>query len=379
MFGVQRTNRGGHLVLDTVDRPLTRVELHVHIDGSIRHETVYEIAKEKKLRLPGRGTFEELVDYLVVKSPTDLCGFLSRFDIVLACLKGDLVSIQRLGYEFVEDCSKHGIIYAEARFCPHILIPDDIIAEQKSLGESTPSSKKWVWDVASALIKGLRQGRTEFGCHVNLIATCIRGMTPVWYTETIELLLDKNFHGGYIAGLDIAALPETACESHMIEKEALDLFDMAVKHGIHRTVHAGESGGAFQVMNALDLLHAERIGHGYRIVEDASVYNRVKQANIHLECCPWSSLLTGAVSLGTHPHPIVKFFQDGFNLSINTDDPTMTGTRLDDEFKLLSNWGLCEAHFVRASFNAARSCFLPEGEKKDLIQKLGKNYGAILL
>lgn len=57
----------------------------------------------------------------------------------------------------------------------------------------------------------------------------------------------------------------------------------------------------------------------------------------------------------------------------------MTGTRLDDEFKLLSNWGLCEAHFVRASFNAARSCFLPEGEKKDLIQKLGKNYGAILL
>jgi adenosine deaminase len=93
----------------------------------------------------------------------------------------------------------------------------------------------------------------------------------------------------------------------MMEKDAIELFDQATKHGIRRTVHAGESGGANQVTNAIDILHAERIGHGYRIVSDVDVYNRVKKDGIHLECCPWSSLLTGSISLAEHPHPIVKY------------------------------------------------------------------------
>lgn len=93
----------------------------------------------------------------------------------------------------------------------------------------------------------------------------------------------------------------------MLEQEAIDIFDQALKLGIHRTVHAGESGPAKQVTFALDTLHAERIGHGYRIFADQNVYNRVKSENIHLECCPWSSMLTGSISPFDIPHPVIKY------------------------------------------------------------------------
>jgi len=80
----------------------------------------------------------------------------------------------------------------------------------------------------------------------------------------------------------------------------------ALQLGIPRTVHAGESGDADQVSKALDKLHAMRIGHGYRILTDQKVYDRVRREQIHLECCPWSSLLTGSIETTFHPHPIVQ-------------------------------------------------------------------------
>jgi len=122
--------------------------------------------------------------------------------------RGDLKSCERLAYEFVEDCSVAGILYAEARFCPHILVPDDVIAREQKDDQET---RKWLWDVTGALIKGLKRGKTDFGSHVTLIATVIRGYSKLWYDETLELIADKPFHDGWIVGIDIAALPDTSC------------------------------------------------------------------------------------------------------------------------------------------------------------------------
>jgi len=93
----------------------------------------------------------------------------------------------------------------------------------------------------------------------------------------------------------------------MLGEEAVALFKKSAELGIHRTVHAGESGPAMQVVNALDILKAERIGHGYAIAKDPEIYKRIRHEHIHLECCPWSSLLTGAVSPFELPHPVVRF------------------------------------------------------------------------
>ena len=92
----------------------------------------------------------------------------------------------------------------------------------------------------------------------------------------------------------------------MMEDAAISFFDRATKLGVHRTIHAGESGDADQVTGALDVLHAERIGHGYRIINDKEVYHRIRNDKVHLECCPWSSILTGSIAATAVPHPIVK-------------------------------------------------------------------------
>ncbi len=114
------------------------------------------------------------------------------------------------------------------------------------------------------------------------------------------------------------------------------------------------------------MLHAERIGHGYHSVDEPAVYSRCLEERVHFEVCPCSSLLTGAVSMSAAyaggGHPVLRFARDGANFSINTDDPTVTGTRMEDEFKVLRSWGLSDAHLVRAvSFDNCQDfpLFLP--------------------
>ena len=122
---------------------------------------------------------------------------------------------------------------------------------------------------------------------------------------------------------------------------------------------------------------AERIGHGYHALDDPAVYERCRKENVHFEVCPTSSIMTGAVSVGDASslrHPVIRFAQDNVNFSISTDDPTVTGTYLQHEIELVRSWGLTETHLTRSMFNAARSSFLPEDEKKDLLKDLRRVY-----
>ena len=128
---------------------------------------------------------------------------------------------------------------------------------------------------------------------------------------------------------------------------------------------------------SIDIMGAERIGHGYHALDDPAVYQRCRDENVHFEVCPTSSIMTGAVSAGdaaSLKHPLIRFAKDNVNFSLNTDDPTVTGTYLQQEVELVRSWGLTETHITRAMFNAARSTFLPEDEKKDLIKNLRKVY-----
>ncbi|GBM80389.1 Adenosine deaminase [Araneus ventricosus] len=150
---------------------------------------------------------------------------------------------------------------------------------------------------------------------------------------------------------------------------------LAYRLGVHRTVHAGEDGPADQVRFALEQLFAERIGHGYHVVEDDALYHRCLDMDVHFEACPNSSLLTGAVKDRTVKHPIVRYAEDGANFSINRDDSALIQKTLDDDYELLRSLGLNDLHFARANFNAARSAFLPDDEKQTLIDKLMNVYG----
>ncbi|XP_049774829.1 adenosine deaminase-like [Schistocerca gregaria] len=341
--------------------PKTRVELHVHLDGSVRHETLWELAKKKNMKLPGNGTFEELQDALVIKNPVDLTHFLQPFLIFTQYIAGDLDAIERIAYEFCEDEAKNGVAYVEARYCPHFWLgTTDFHGKLKELGE-----------VVSAVNRGFQRGENDFGVKANTILSALNGTGTI--KDIVELC--KKFKGDGVVGLDIAMNANDKSETYVevpLNQEEIGAYEEARKSGIHRTLHAGEAGGAEMVQRALDVYHTERVGHGYRVVENEAIYSSCKERRVHFETCPWSSYLTGTVPLGVRKHPIVRFAEDGVNFSLNSDDPTLTGRTLRDDYALAASWGLTEAHAIRANLNAAHACFLPDNEKAQLIKKIYK-------
>uniref|UniRef100_A0A5K3FKU4 Adenosine deaminase n=1 Tax=Mesocestoides corti TaxID=53468 RepID=A0A5K3FKU4_MESCO len=148
--------------------------------------------------------------------------------------------------------------------------------------------------------------------------------------------------------------------------------------GLHCLVHAGENGSAASVSEAVYDMFAERIGHGYHILDNASIYSDMKSKNVHFEVrltrdqvCPLSSRLTGSVSCDWSQHPVHYFIRDGINFSISTDDPTVTGQWLIEEEKmLLTKVGLTAEQLKAANLRAAKACFLGGEDKEDLLRHI---------
>lgn len=341
--------------------PQSRVELHVHLDGSLRHETIWELHKEKGIQLPGNGTFQDLKDVMVIRHPEDLRCFLKPFLISTPCIAGDLSAIERVAYEFCEDKAKNGALYVEVRYSPHFL-----------LAESGPSDIEALSEVVRAVNRGLARGKTSFNIKVRSILCTLVGQKQA----PDVLRLSQIFQNEGVVGIDMAS-PAYSSEHIEVPDSGpeMEAFQLAANLGIHRTVHAGETGSAEMVKRAIELYHADRIGHGYHVLEDEAVYRTVLDKGIHLENCPWSSYLTGSVPLSTPKHPMVQFAEDEANFSINTDDPMVTGYELQDDYDLVRYWGLTEACLIRANLNAAHSCFLPNEEKAELITELERIYG----
>nr|XP_006000554.1 PREDICTED: adenosine deaminase [Latimeria chalumnae] len=134
----------------------------------------------------------------------------------------------------------------------------------------------------------------------------------------------------------------------------------------------------FVLSKAVEVLKAERIGHGYLTLKDPPFYKQLLEQDMHFETCPWSSYLTGACNPDFTKHPVVKFREDKANYSLNTDDPLILKSSLDMDYKIAQEYmGFTEEEFMRVNINAARSAFLPEKEKKDLLNQLYERYGMI--
>jgi len=341
-------------------KPLSRVELHIHLDGSLRMTTVWELSKAKGLALPGNGSLDDLISHVKMAEPANLTKFLSGFQYTAPALSGDMKAVERMAYEFCEDAAFNGLLYVEGRFCPNFLIGE--------AGDCTSD------DVVEAALQGLERGEAEYGVVVRLLLCCIRGMGQ--FSEDILRLCVKYREQG-VVGMDIAGDEEglDPADPDMFEPSTYRIFEKARDLGIHRTVHAGEVGNPKCVEQALDRLYAERIGHGYKVVEDASLYARCLQDRVHFETCPTSSIMTGAQPLSIFYHAVCRFADDQANFSINSDDPMVTGTWTEQEYELVQSWGLTEAHLVRCNVNALKASFLPEAEKEAMLKRLYSAYG----
>ncbi|XP_037080840.1 adenosine deaminase-like [Pollicipes pollicipes] len=339
-----------------------RVHLHVHLDGAVRPSTVWELSRQKKLLLPGNGSLKDLEEALQIHSPRDLAHFLEKFRWISPAIVGDLAAIERIAYEFVEDEARQAVLYTEARLSPHLLVG--------------PGGQITARQVTEAVMRGMARGERQFGVTARLLLSCIRGMTEN-YDDTLDMCTEFR---GQVVGIDIAGDEASAVEvdgsvNAGLLRAEVRTFQEAARRGIHRTVHASEAGTASMVQLAIDEMQAERIGHGYYVLEDEELYRRCVSQGVHFECCPSSSFLTGAVPLTETRHPVQRFCQDGASFSANLDDPAITQRSLEDEYALLRRMGFNEANIATMNFNAAKACFLPEEEKRDLLQKLRQAYG----
>lgn len=223
-----------------------------------------------------------------------------------------------------------------------------------------------------------------------------------FFIRSMEVVdLADNYRSNGVVGIDLAGDEK----NYPIEPH-IPAFKRAVELGIHRTIHAGETGSAESVRQAIELCHAERIGHGYAIVDDESVYDLVRRNDIHIECCLTSSIQTNAIGkyipkdsekreknlvlngrqtntkLHSHIrskketwHPIHHFARDYLNFSLSCDDPSVSQITIQHEYEhALADLRLLPSHLTRCVFNAARSTFLNENEKHFLIQRLMARY-----
>jgi len=341
-------------------RPLSRVELHIHLDGSLRMSTIWEISKAKGLSLPGDGSLEALTSHVEMGAPANLTDFLSGFQYTAPALTGDMAAIERVAVEFCEDAAYNGLLYVESRFCPNFLVGDS--------GSFTSD------DVVEAVLRGFKQGEQEFGVVARVLLCCIRGL-PQFSEDILRLCVKYKDQG--VVGIDIAGDEEglDPKDDDMFEPSTYKVFAEAKKLGVNRTVHAGEVGPAKCVEQALDRLYAQRIGHGYRVLQDESLYARCLKEQVHFEVCPTSSLLTGAQPLSIFYHAVCRFADDDANFSINTDDPMVTGTWTQQEYDLVQSWGLGETQLVKCNVNAMKASFLPEGEKELMVKRLYAAHG----
>lgn len=342
-----------------------KVELHVHLDGAVRPQTILDIAKSRGLHMPHEN-IEEFKKDVVLYEPASLEALLKCFHTFMPVLAGCRDALRRIAYEFCEDCAAHNIKYVETRYAPHLFAND---AEKPifaaSQGDLTPR------EVVSIICKALKDGSRDFGITVKSILCCMEH-TPQWSLEVADLCIEFKSEGVVaidIAGDDFAPGVEP---DECLHKQA---FKKAYEAGIHRTVHAGENGPAEGIKEALDHMNAERIGHGYHVLEDMELYKRCLKDQVHFEVCPESSIKTGSVSTDLSKHPLLRFVADGANFSINTDDPIVLDNDIDEDYRLAKEMGLTDEQIVKSIFNAARDCFAPEEEKKQLMADLIKVYG----
>ena len=325
------------------DLPL--VELHRHLDGSIRLTTILDLGIQHNLPLPAR-TLEELRPYVQVSTPQPgVMAFIEKFEWMTGVLV-NYDACRRVAYENVEDAFNEGIDYIELRYSPWFM------AEAHHLRPE---------GVVEAVTDGLRAGERDFAIKVNQLGILSRHYGPEIAMR--ELDAELRFASEF-AGIDLAG-----DEAHFPGEWYTEHFKKARDAGWHVTVHAGESSGPESVWQAVQELGAERIGHAVHAPEDPALLDFLRDRGIGIECNLTSNVQTSTVA--DYPsHPLRLFLEKGIAASINTDDPGISAIDLRYEYNVAAPLaGLTPLMIRQAQENALVTAFLTEGEKQLLRDK----------
>jgi len=335
-------------------RVLPKVELHRHLDGSVRFDTLVELAREHGLDF-GVATDEQLWSRAKIVSPMQsLDQVLRGFEVTQRVLCS-YEAIRRVALENVEDCWKDGVVLAELRFAP------SFIAEGKGLALD---------GIIEAVLEGVADATDRYPVRVGLIGIIPRNLDLSVNREATEELIRaraSRSRGAFrLCGFDLAAQ-----ERGTVPEAFAPLIEQAREAELGITVHTGEDTSAEHIRRALELYDPDRIGHGIRAWGDDDLVRQLADQEILLEISPTSNWITQAVpSLEEHPLPML--YRAGVPVSINSDDPHLFDIDLVHEYELCQRlYGFDASDFLATNRAAARASFLDEASRRWALDRLG--------
>ena len=324
---------------------LAKVDLHCHVDGAVRPATLLDIARTSGVALPADEVDALLPHVQVSPQCSTLREFLHVFETFYPVLSVPGV-MRRIARELVEDAAADGVVHLEARFCPALQASDAQSAD----------------DVTRDVLAGLAEGSAATGTTWGAILCCYRPL-PLQVNEHIVDLALEHAAAGVVA-VDLAG-PEDLSGAPFASPLA-----RAREAGLPLTIHAGEAAGPESIIEAIDLLAATRIGHGVALREDAKLADRVRETGVAVECCLTSNLHTGAVA-SLDEHPFATLRSAGLHVTLNTDDPAVSGITLSGELMVAAKqWGLSLAELSALQRTAAEAAFLDASSREQVLARL---------
>lgn len=326
---------------------LPKIDLHCHLEGAVRPQTVFDLSKEQGIALPAK-TAEDVRSLVSAEGVCDnLVAYLQLFDPIMRCIQ-TAPALRRIARETVEDAAACGVVYLEVRFAPQQLLEGGLTLDE----------------VIEAVLDGMAEGSRETGTLAKAIVICMRHHTPDCNEAVLESAMRFGDRG--VCAIDLAG-----DEAGYPPMTQATLFERATRCGMPYTIHAGESAGAESIKEAL-LLGAKRIGHGVRVREDSDLMRYCARCGVGLELCLTSNIHTHAAD-GWENHPMRDYFDAGLKVTCNTDNPTISNTDMYREYVILhARFGFGIRELEQLALNAVDISFATAEEKRFLKEKIRK-------
>ena len=334
-----------------VFQQLPKADLHVHLDGSLRLETILELADKDGVRLAAKDAdaLRELIG--CGRHFGSLVDYLKGFAITLQVMQTE-DSLERIAFELAEDAHLENVRYMEVRYSP-------MLHTQRGLKLSA---------VVEAVLEGLDRAATTYGIRSSVILCGIRNISAEHSYKMAELAV--AYKGRGVVGFDLAG-----AEADNPAKDHRDAFQLVRDNNINCTIHAGEAYGPASIAQAIHTCGAHRIGHGCRLIESGDLLHYVNDHRIPLECCPSSNVQTGAVR-NLANHPLKLYFDLGVRITINTDNRLITDTSVSKELWLVhSQMGVPFKDIKSIVLSGFKSAFLPFHEKQVYLRRASAELG----
>jgi adenosine deaminase len=325
---------------------LPKTDLHVHLDGSLRLETILDLARQGRIELPARDEAGLRAAIGCGNQFGSLVEYLRGFDITLRVMQTE-ESLERIAFELAEDAHRENVRYMEVRYAP-------MLHTRRGLKLTR---------VVEAVLAGLRRARETYGVKSNVILCGIRNISPESSYQMAELAV--AYKGRGVVGFDLAG-----AEADFPAKHHRQAFQLVRDNNINCTIHAGEAYGPESIAQAIHVCGAHRIGHGCRLRENGDLLHYVNDHRIPLECCPSSNVQTGAVAT-LESHPLKLYFDLGLRVTVNTDNRLITDTSVSKELFLVHRaMGVPFADIKAMILSGFKSSFQPFHEKQAILRRV---------